>query len=370
MTAAFKETMTSRQRTICALTGQPYDRIPVNLLMSDHAARVIGVSVGEYQTSAKLMSLGQLTAWRTYGMDLINTGPGLTGIAEAAGSRLAFPDNTAYLADYALKDAHDLERLRIPDPQRDGRLPLFLEAASIVLNEVGNQVPVSLTTAGPFTTAANIRGPEHFLRDLHRDPKFVHNLLRFATDSIFPFARAAYMLGAAIGLADPVASGTLISPGQFKEFAFPYLKELVTRLAEFAGVPPSLHICGKTSRIWREMADTGARVLSLDDEIDLAEARDAVGDRVALVGNIRPTATMVMGTTNDVRTNVLECLVKGGGSPKGYILGLGCALPINTPPENVHALVAAAREYGRWPIDNELDLFFKNDSGHKNLFAW
>ena len=36
---------------------------------------------------------------------------------------------------------------------------------------------------------------------------------------------------------------------------------------------------------------------------------------------------------------------------KGYILGLGCALPINTPPENVHALMAAARDYGRWPLE-------------------
>jgi uroporphyrinogen decarboxylase len=41
------------------------------------------------------MARGQIAAWQTYGMDLVNTGPGLTGIAEAMGSRLAFPDNTA-----------------------------------------------------------------------------------------------------------------------------------------------------------------------------------------------------------------------------------------------------------------------------------
>jgi uroporphyrinogen decarboxylase len=62
---------------------------------------------------------------------------------------------------------------------------------------------------------------------------------------------------------------------------------------------------------------------------------------------------MVLGTTDDVRANVRECLVKAAGSPKGFILGMGCALPINTPPENIHALVTAAREYGRWPIDVE-----------------
>lgn len=99
------------------------------------------------------------------------------------------------------------------------------------------------------------------------------------------------------------------------------------------------------------MADSGAGVLSLDDEVDLAEARSVVGDRVALVGNVRPTASMVMGTPETVRANVRECLAKGVGNPKGYILGMGCALPINTPPENIHALMAAAREYGRWGVD-------------------
>jgi uroporphyrinogen decarboxylase len=101
------------------------------------------------------------------------------------------------------------------------------------------------------------------------------------------------------------------------------------------------------------MADCGAGILSLDDEVDLADARVAVGDRVALVGNIRPTATMVQGTPNDVRRNAIECLLKGAGNPKGYILGLGCGLPINTPFENIKTLVASAREYGRWPIDLE-----------------
>ncbi len=343
--------MTSRERTLAALTGQPYDRIPVNLLMSDYAARVIGVTVGEYQQSARLMARGQIAAWQRYGMDLVNTGPGLTGIAEAMGSRLTFTDNTAHVAEYAIKEPGELERMRVPDPERDGRLPLFLEAAGIVLREIGDQVPVSLTTSAPFTVACNLRGTEFFLRDLRKNPEFVHRLLRLVTESVIAFSRAAIGVGVRIGLAEPTASGTLISPKLFREFALPYLKEVVTTVGSLAGTNPSLHICGNTARIWEDMADTGASVLSLDDEVDLAEARSAVGERVALLGNIRPTSVMVLGTTEDVRANVRECLAKGAGNPKGFILGMGCALPINTPPENIHALMAAAREYGRWPID-------------------
>ncbi len=348
-----RETMSSRERTVAALTGKPYDRMPVNLLISDHAARVIGVSVGEYNNSAELMARGQIAAWRKYGMDMVNTGPGLSGIPEAIGCRIAFPDSTPYVADHPVKEPADLDRLTVPDPAKDGRLPLFLEAASIVIKEIGDLVPVSMTTSGPFTTAAAIRGTERFLRDLHRDPEFVHRLLRLATDSIISFAGAAVPVGVRIGLADPTASGTLISPRQFKEFALPYLNEVVAGITKIAGAPPSLHICGNTRKIWREMADTGASVLSLDDMVDLEEAKEAVGERVVLLGNIRPTAVMFQGTADDVRDNARECLAKAWDSPKGYILGLGCGLPIDTPPENILALVDAARTFGRWPLDRD-----------------
>ena len=349
--SAFIETMSSRERSVAALTGKPYDRIPVNLLISDHAARVIGVTVADYNNSAQLMAKGQIAAWLAYGADMVNTGPGLAGIPEAIGSRLAFPDNTPFVTDYAVKDESDLDHLKVPDPEKDGRLPLFLEAGSIVVREIGDQVPVSMTTSGPFTTAANIRGTETFLRDLHKNPEFAHRLLRLATESIVRFAEKAIQIGARLGLADPVASGTLISQRQFRAFALPYIKETVERITAFAGVPPSLHICGNTAKIWGDMADTGVAVLSLDDMIDIGEAKTAVGERVALLGNIRPTEVMYLGGPDDVRRNAKECLSKGWDTPKGYILGLGCGLPIDTPPENIHALVQAAREFGRWPLD-------------------
>lgn len=355
---AIKETMTSKERVAAALTGKRYDRIPVNLLISDHAARVIGVTVGEYQNSAKLMARGQIAAWRKYGMDFVNTGPGLAGIAEAIGSTVAFPDSTPYVSEFVVKDECDLDRLHVPDPHRDGRLPLFLDAAQRVMDEIGDQVVLSLTTPGPFTTAANIRGTDLFLRDLRRNPALAHRLLRLATDSIIRFALAAVAVavGARIGLADPTASGTIISAAQFREYALPYLKETVQTIKNASGSSPSLHICGNTSKIWHEMADTGAGVLSLDDVVDLEDAKQAVGQRVALLGNIRPTATMYLGTPSDVAVNVHECLKKAANSPKGYILGLGCGLPIDTPPENIVALMDAARRCGpsfinHWDIE-------------------
>jgi uroporphyrinogen decarboxylase len=142
------------------------------------------------------MAEGQITAWRRYGADNVNTGPGLTGIPEAIGSKIAFPDGSPYVAEYLINEERDLDRVKVPDPEKDGRLPLFLEAASIVLKEVGDQVGLAMTTSGPFTTAAGIRGTDRFLRDLHKNPDFAHRLLRLSSDTIIRFAAAAIKIGA------------------------------------------------------------------------------------------------------------------------------------------------------------------------------
>ncbi len=132
----------------------------------------------------------------------------------------------------------------------------------------------------------------------------------------------------------------------FEEFAGPYITPVMQRI-KGAGLPAMLHICGKTHRLFEQMADTGADVLSLD-QVDLAEARERVGDRVTLMGNVRPAQTLLNGTPEQVEAEVRECLEKALDSPKGFILASGCEVPLNAPFENVEALMAAARKYGKF----------------------
>jgi copper chaperone CopZ len=87
--------MTPKERMKAYLSGEPFDRIPCGLMLSDHAARVLGCSVREYQLSAEVMAQEQIAAWRRYGHDGINVGVGLTGIAEVLGSGVTFPENGA-----------------------------------------------------------------------------------------------------------------------------------------------------------------------------------------------------------------------------------------------------------------------------------
>ena len=111
----------------------------------------------------------------------------------------------------------------------------------------------------------------------------------------------------------------------------------------------TLHICGKTQPIWEAMADTGADCLSLDNAADLRAARETVGERVRLMGNVPPSEIMLQGTPEEVRTAVRDCVQKAHDNPKGLIVASGCSLPVETPFENIDAMLDAVREIG-WPV--------------------
>ncbi len=350
MSTTFHDEMTPRQRIDALLNGSEYDRIPCHPFIGDHAATVLGITVAEYHQSSLQMAQAQIAAWRRYGHDWVGVGPVL-GIVECLGTTFTYPEQAApYIVEHAIRETSDLDRLAPPDP-RDPRIALYLEAVALISAEIGREVPVSLNVRSPFSTAATLRGGEELMRDLVYRPAFAHRLLRFALESTIPVLEAAEGLGVRFGTSDPVASGSLISPRHYRELAQPYERELIAAMERISGYPALLHICGNTKKIWPDMADTGAGFLSLDDIVDLAAAKATIGDRAVLVGNVRPTESMYLGSPAQVRENVRECIAAAGDSPHGFILAVGCGMPIHTPPANVHALVDAVREFGRLPLE-------------------
>jgi uroporphyrinogen decarboxylase len=349
----YGDTMTARQRIDALIAGGAIDRVPCHPFIGDHAATVLGVKVSEYHRSASLMAHAQIAAWRKYGHDWVGIGPVL-GVAECAGTVFVYPDLAApYIIEHAIKEVEDLDRLELPDPL-DPRIELYLVAAALIEQEIGAEVPVSLNVRSPFSTAANLRGAEELLRDIVLRPEFAHRLLRYALDATLVVLEAAAGFGIRFGTSDPVASGSLISPRHYREFAQPYQRELIEAMQRISGYPALLHICGNTRKVWSDMADTGAGFISLDDVVDLGAAKEALAGRSILTGNIRPTESMYLGTPETVRENVRECLAAAGDAPGGFLLAVGCGLPIHTPTANVTALMAAVREFGRYPLDRKL----------------
>jgi uroporphyrinogen decarboxylase len=310
----------------------------------NHAARVAGVRIGDHNRDGRVMGQCHVQAYRRYGQDLITIFSDTAVIAEAMGTELHYlADDVPRVERPAVSDPDDLSRVVRARPS-DGRLPVYLEAIRTALAEVGEEVFVTCCVAAPFTTAACLRGTEQMARDLYRHRELAHQLLRASLEVCEEFIEAVIDTGGVPIVVDPIATGSVLSERQFREYALPYLQELHAHISA-RGLPAMLHICGQTSRILEAMLESGAALLSLDD-ISMAEARDRASDQVALMGNVRPAQTLLQGTPEEVRRESRELCEIGRTCRKGFVLGSGCEVPIDTPFRNVEVMMEAVREYG------------------------
>lgn len=341
------DTQTSLERVMSYLKGEKPQRVACFPLILNHAARVLGVPVGKYNRDGKAMGNSHVAAWKRYGHDLVLIFSTTSTLAEAMGTKMKFFDEDAPQIDEPLMKQHsDLSKVKVPDFSKDGRLPVYLEATEICVKEIGSQVVVSTVFGGPFTTAAALYPVELLTRDLIKNPKWVHELLEICTQAGIKFIDEILKRGALPVIVEPIGSGSLVSPRHFHEFVAPYLKRLADHIHKNGGgFPAALHICGKTKSNWMAMLEADFDIWSLDD-VDLGEAKKAVGHRVVLIGNVVP-ANLLKNTAEEIDAEAREICEKMGDKT-GFILGSGCEVPINTPPENIDALINAARKYARF----------------------
>ncbi|MBT0894418.1 uroporphyrinogen decarboxylase family protein [Geobacter hydrogenophilus] len=342
--------MTPLQRLAAYAKGEPIDRLPCVPIVGNTAARVIGARVGDFRGNGRLIAEAQVAAYRLFGYDTIRVFTDLYTQAEAMGATVHYPaDETAYLEAPAIADPAEIQRLQPADPHRDGNLPHHLEAMRIAVDAVGAEVPVTGAVTCPFTNASFLVGAETLARLMLREPETVHRLCELSLETSIRYAEAIIEAGAIPSLTDAMSSSTVISPRQFREFSYPYLKRLIDFI-HGRGKSVTLHICGKTAKIWEAMADAGADCISIDNDASLLDAKREVGEWVRLMGNVHPSAVMLQGTPEDVRQATLDCIRQGHDNPRGYIVASGCSLPTETPFANIRAMLDTVREVG-WPVN-------------------
>lgn len=344
-----EDNQSSLERVVCYLQGKNPQRIACFPLILNHAARILGVPVGEYNRDPEKMGNAHIAAFRRYGHDLILVFSTTSTLAEAMGTRMAFFEDDAPQIDVPLiQDLDDIKKVRRPDFTRDGRLPCYLEATEIVVDAIGKETCVSTVLAGPLTTAAALRPIDLFVRDLYKNREWVHELMEICTQAGIQFIDEILKRNSLPIIVEPIGTGSLISPRHFKEFVTPYLKRMTDHIhANGNGMPAVLHICGNSRPNWGPMLESGWNIWSIDSPVDIGAARETAGSQVCLVGNVS-TTNLLKSTPGQIDDEARQVCAKAMGSPCGFILGSGCEIPLNTPPENIDALINAARTYGRF----------------------
>ena len=145
--------------------------------------------------------------------------------------------------------------------------------------------------------------------------------------------------------------GPMMSPAHFREFIYPYLKELVRHIHE-CGAYVIKHSDGNLWPILDMIVDSGVDAINPLEPIagmDIAEVKAAYGQRVCVVGNIDCGELLCRGEVGEVRAAVKQCIAKAspGG---GHILSSSNSIQSGAKPENVKAMANACREFGTYPI--------------------
>lgn len=336
--------MTCLERCLCAVRRQVPDRVPVVPLIISHAVQQAGVAFSEYNQRPDLIASVQAEAWRRYGYDGIHVTTDNWILPQALGVPVRFHDDMPPVGlDRPLARKRDLALLPpLAEAKVAARMGLLPEATRCARRMLADECFIKTNfDQGPFSLSSAVRGIEAFMMDTVDQEQFVFDLLEIAVEMVTHLGLAVGRAGAhAVTFGDAVAG--LVSREDFIKFAFPALKEVVRRLHAELDVPVFLHICGKTTHIVDYMAATGADALELDFQNDFGEMKRMVGAEVCLEGNIEPSGVLLAGTPELVYRQSRE-LIRGAG-PGGFILSSGCEVPRDTPPENIHAMVRAARE--------------------------
>jgi uroporphyrinogen decarboxylase len=260
------------------------------------------------------------------------------------GMRLEFTDKEGPVLSEPVRNKAAVEKLIIPDIEED--LPFILETIKILRKELETKVPLIGFSGAPFTLATYmIEGGTsknflHTKKMMYQYGVVFSYLMEKLTDTIISYLSAQIKAGAqAVQLFDTWAG--ILSPVDYKKFAFPYVKRTISELKK-EGVP-IIYFVNNCAGILKEIKKSGADVIGIDWRIDISDAIKKLGKKIAVQGNLDPCALFL--SKDKLEERVKDILWKGDAA-KGHIFNLGHGILPQIPVENVISMVEAVHTYG------------------------
>jgi uroporphyrinogen-III decarboxylase len=354
-TAFFQE---GSRRYTAAMTGIP-DRVPVYAQMHEFVLYELNADPRQFYTDPELLVRGTLEVMAAYGIDVPVLDYDVYNIeAEALGQEIIYPQGGMPDVDRTkplIREKADLEKIQLPDFEKDGRFPAVLEMNRLFCEMTGG-LEGTPGFCAPFSLAANIRGIEQLLMDIYLDPEFARELFDRVTDDVLiPWIlRLKTVCPKASGISgsDAVASLPIVSPDIVKEWILPYVKRLREKCGPEVVVPNWVgESCLKQPEEMLDLKLAACPRFIKGQDPDVEELGPlfyksyALEKKVPLVLGVG-AAFLALATPSEIRQRVKQ-YVEIGGKGGGLVLYL-CNLGATTPPENVRAAVQAVRDFGTY----------------------
>ena len=190
------------------------------------------------------------------------------------------------------------------------------------------------------------RGTRGIMLDMFRVPDKLHQVMEKVTPFILAGAINAAKVTGVPFVFMPLHKGLdgFMSPAQFNEFFWPYLKNVIVRLIEEDLIPFVLWEGDCTSRLETITDIPAGKAIYAFERTDIFKAKEVLRDRVCIRGNV-PSHLLCLGSPDEVRTYCRK-LIDVVGAGGGFLMDGAIGIPDESKPENVKAMAEITREYG------------------------
>ena len=341
-------------RLLRALRRQPVDVTPVWIMRQAGRYlpeyRATRERAGDFLTLCQTPELAcevTLQPLRRFPLDAAILFSDILTIPDAMGLGLEFAEGEGPRFRNPVRTPEAIARLGVPDPETE--LRYVMDAVRLIRRELAGSVPLIGFAGSPWTLATYMveggssREFAVIKRMLFDQPALVHQLLEVTARAVTQYLQAQIAAGAQAVMVFDTWGGVL-TPRDYREFSLAYMRQIVEGLSQ-ASTHPAIPIIlfTKNGGAWLEsMADTGCHALGLDWTIDIGEARQRVGTRVALQGNMDPS--VLYASPERIRAEVGEILA-AYGKGNGHVFNLGHGIHPHIDPEHVAACVEAVHEF-------------------------
>ncbi len=282
-----------------------------------------------------------------YGFDAAILFSDILTIPHAMDVGLEFEAGEGPKIERPVRCAADVDKLKVPDPAHE--LRYVVDAVALIRRELGGRVPLIGFAGSPWTVATYMvegGGSKTFgriKRMMYEAPDVLHRLLDVLARSTIAYLNAQIAAGAQAVMVFDTWGGVL-TPAQYAEFSLHYMAQIVaalTRHADGRRVPNIVFTKGGGAWLDR-IAAIGCDAVGVDWTTDLATARAAVDGRVALQGNLDPSA--LFAPADVLRAATLRVL-ESYGAGAGHVFNLGHGITPDVDPERVAVLVDTVRNF-------------------------
>lgn len=329
---------------MAAVTGGPYDRRSVGLTLSLYGARLTGCPLYDFYTDADRYVQGQIAVKNTFDTDIFYTPFVLTAITEAFGGEVKyFKTSPPNMSKPAFKSGAGLSKFDISNIERHPRLVYLLEATRRLADALAADNAVAAVFLSPIDIPPLIMGIDAWLETILFNETEAKKIMEMTGDFFVNMANLFFASGAHfVALPVVFCNPAIITRRIVDEMALPVLSANFSKLKG----PLVLHHGGAPMTSFISSLASLPNVIgyAIDQTDKFSDVRNLAGEGKTLLGNI-DGPTLNKKTPELIRAQCANILKDRAADPHFIFSSSGADIPLDTPPENIAAVVEAVKNF-------------------------